>query len=232
MELESHKLFGEGDAILQIFKLIFISLTLIIGAIIIHLDHNINTSDDHLMLHSLQTSNSYVFTVSLVKATEQLQDAISLILSNYSGSDFDIDAELAWKNCSGSILNGWGEIQDAVQHVMMRQRPSDEERGEMRSQIMAAEGFIESCFDDLEKVESTAASEVRAKLILAMVYLSGRGEFLSSYSYFDEIWKRLLKMIVASWGIAFGNLFYIIFCGVQLFFILYMFHKLFKFRST
>lgn len=219
MELESHKLFGEGDhVILHIFKLIFISLTLIMGAIII----NINTSDDHLI-------DSYVFPSSLVKATEQLQDAISLILSNYSASDFDIDAELAWKNCSGSILNGWGEIQDAVQHLIIY-----EERGEIsisiwmmrRQQIMAAEGFIESCFDDLEKVESTAASEVRAKLLLAMVYLSGRGEFLSSYAYYDQIWRRLLRMI------AFGNLFYIIFCGVNLFFILYMFHKLFKFRSA
>lgn len=214
MELESHKLFGEGDHVIpHIFKLIFISLTLII---IIHLDHNIiNTSDDHLI-------DSFVFTSSLVKATEQLQDAISLILSNYSASDFDIDADLAWKNCSGSILNGWGEIQDAVLHLII-----NEERGEismMRSQqIVAAEGFIESCFDDLEKVESTAASEVKAKLLLAMVYLSGRGEFLSSYAYYDQIWKRM---------IAFGNLFYIIFCGVHLFFILYMFHKLFKFRSA
>ncbi|KAH6807667.1 hypothetical protein C2S51_028775 [Perilla frutescens var. frutescens] len=206
MESESDNFFtrkiGEGDVILHIFKVIFIALTLIIGAIIIHLEHSINTitssESDHPTTPfdpSLQTSNpiiytdSYIFTISLLKATELLQDAISLILSNYSASDSDISAEMAWRNCSGSLLNGWGEIQDALEHVIMNPRPSDEQRAEMTTQIIAAEGFITSCVDDLEKVESTTASEVRAKMLLATGYLSGRGDFLI-ISYYDDISKR------------------------------------------
>ncbi|KAL1566296.1 hypothetical protein AAHA92_01924 [Salvia divinorum] len=74
----------------------------------IHLNHN-----PSLQTASIHT-DPYIFTASLVEATEQLQDAISLILSSYY---VGIDAEVAWKNCSGSVLNGWGEIQDVVGHV-------------------------------------------------------------------------------------------------------------------
>lgn len=61
------------------------------------------------------------------------------------------------------------------------------------SQIVAAEGFIDSCLVDLDKVESKAAGEVRAKLLLAKVYLSGRGAFLTTYH--EEIWNRVASLL-------------------------------------
>lgn len=217
-----------------IFKVFFISLTLIIGALIIYLvQDNTSESDQSIPLNPVvQTSNpiigtkSQIFTVSLRTAAEELDDVTSLILSIS-----DTNTEFALKNCWKSLRHGSGQIRYALEAMGVNpfsETLSNEEKVEMLYRIFVAEENINSCLDDLEKVESTAAIEVRTKVLQAKVYLSGRGDFLMDY--YDDVWHKFWSTITAAWGMVFANLFIVCLFGLQFLFMFYLFWTISKFR--
>ncbi|KAI3454650.1 hypothetical protein Pfo_011313 [Paulownia fortunei] len=210
--------------LILIFISFIISLTLIIGALITYLvredgslsDQSVPLnpavfySDDCNTPSCLKIFNTIIstksitdpnkiFTLSLQTAAKDLENLVSSILST-SGSISDGNKTvIAFKTCSGSLSVALSQIGDVL--AIMRGNPfvetqSDEQRGEMMNRIMAADENLKSCLDDLGKVESTAVSEVREKVLQVKVYVSSSGDFLFGY---DEVWDKFWSDIAADW---------------------------------
>lgn len=96
----------------------------------------------------------------------------------------------------------------------------------MMNQIRRAEDSMKECVDDLGKVESTAVSEVRGKVLRVMVDLRDWGDFLESIPQ----QKKVSSTIAANWGLLMKNLLFLM-CvgGLQLSFLIYLLWAVIKF---
>ncbi|KAL0342616.1 UNVERIFIED_CONTAM: putative pectinesterase/pectinesterase inhibitor 26 [Sesamum calycinum] len=152
-----------------------------------------------------------ILTLSLQQAIKELENVIPLVQSNTvrirDGNDQTV---AAFKNCSTSLLDALSQTRDAL--GKMRANPfveaqSDEQRAEMVSQITAVEQSLGSCIEDLETVEATDVSEVRAKVFDAKAYVNSGGDFLLR---FDEVLQMVWSYSVTDKGLILENLFSIL----------------------
>lgn len=113
-----------------------------------------------------------IFAISLQSAAEDLQVSIDLLT---------LSGKLMLSNCSDLLRDGLGQIRDPI--AAMRVDPfveskSDEQRGEMMSRIVAAEGDLEECLADLAGI----GDGIGEALVEAKAHLNGAGDFLIGYA--------------------------------------------------
>lgn len=117
-----------------IFKFFFITLTLIIAAVITY----------------LVQFESEIFNLSLQNSAHELDAAVSFLLSNYSGA--------AFASCGEWLNDGSEQLRGAIRVNPFPTPPGEKQRIEMASRVAAAERDIESCLGDLAAAAESSES--------------------------------------------------------------------------
>ncbi|KAL8042230.1 hypothetical protein ABFX02_09G036900 [Erythranthe guttata] len=217
------------------FITFFISITLIISALIFYLVHDISSKYSPIN-PVVQTPNpdnkkpdpNQAFILSLQTSAQQLENITSFISINAA----DTVPSAAFKNCSNSLRHGAGRIRNALTTIRVNpllETPSySEQRFEMTGSIYAAEEDLETCVGDLGKVEMepTAVIELRMKVLEVLVHLRSRGDFLvysDEYKVTHSLWSDIAYEIS-------NYLFVVCVCCLQLMFIFFLFWTICRFN--
>ncbi|KAL9155907.1 hypothetical protein ABFS82_09G037300 [Erythranthe guttata] len=244
---------ARNKTIILVSTAFFITLTLIITALIFHLVRNIRSQQsDPYTIHLLPVSQlqsfhpcnmtscsgtnysdlpepavtdpNRVFILSLQAAAVQLQNITSSLTTTTTSSSFN--------NCSVSLRHRSGQIREVLDTMRVDPfvgRLSMEQRFEIMKRISVAKENLMSCVRGMGEMESTAEiEEVRAEVLRVIVYLRSSGENLVRYRKF----VREFHSDVAGdyWrNMISDNMFIISMCGLQLVFIFFLYWTLFRF---